>query len=181
MLTSGKTPFAVGGETAIRRVGRVAECTSPLTRQAVRLRRFESSTLRNFISGYGTDYYRKPRCIGHTRKKCREYRDRGYNLRHRTAVFPVRGEYPQTDKGSGKRLNDSIWATVLGIARTLGVTEKYALYDISYVNAIMYSRAMPMPGDKGENGNAPLYDGSKDANDPENFKDFTDDDEVVRI
>lgn len=49
MLTSGKTPFAVGGETAIRRVGRVAECTSPLTRQAVRLRRFESSTLRNFI------------------------------------------------------------------------------------------------------------------------------------
>ena len=87
MLTSGKTPFAVGGETAIRRVGRVAECTSPLTRQAVRLRRFESSTLRNFISGYGTDYYRKPRCIGHTRKKCREYRDRGYNLRHRTAVY----------------------------------------------------------------------------------------------
>ena len=95
--------------------------------------------------------------------------------------FPVRGEYPQTDKGSGKRLNDSIWATVLGIARTLGVTEKYALYDISYVNAIMYSRAMPMPGDKGENGNAPLYDGSKDANDPENFKDFTDDEEAVRI
>ena len=27
----------------------MAECTSPLTRQAVRLRRFESSTLRNFI------------------------------------------------------------------------------------------------------------------------------------
>ena len=95
--------------------------------------------------------------------------------------FPVRGEYPQTDKGSGKRLNDSIWATVLGIARTLGVTEKYALYDISYVNAIMYSRAMPMPGDKGENGNAPLYDGSKDANNPENFTDFTDDEEIVRI
>ena len=45
----------------------------------------------------------------------------------------------------------------------------------------MYSRAMPMPGDKGENGNAPLYDGSKDANDPENFKDFTDDEEVLRI
>ena len=95
--------------------------------------------------------------------------------------FPVRGEYPQTDKGSGKRLNDSIWVTVLGIARTLGVTEKYALYDISYVNAIMYSRAMPMPGDKGENGNAPLYDGSKDANNPENFTDFTDDEEIVRI
>ncbi len=85
---------------------------------------------------------------------------------------PKRGEYSQTDKGSGERLNDSIWATVLGIARTLGVTEKYALYDISYVNAIMYSRAMPMPGDKAENDNTPLYDGSKDANDPREFQGF---------
>ena len=94
--------------------------------------------------------------------------------------FPVRGKYPQTHQGSGKRLNDSIWATVLGIAKTLGVTEKYALYEISYVNAIMYSRAMPMPGDMAENSR-PLYDDSKDANNPENFTDFTDDEEVVRI
>ena len=84
-------------------------------------------------------------------------------------------------RGLGDVYKRQIWATVLGIARTLGVTEKYALYDISYVNAIMYSRAMPMPGDKGENGNAPLYDGSKDANNPENFTDFTDDEEIVRI
>ena len=68
----------------------------------------------------------------------------------------------------------------LGIAKTLGVTEKYALYEISYVNAIMYSRAMPMPGDMAENSR-PLYDDSKDANNPENFTDFTDDEEVVRI
>nr|DAI22990.1 MAG TPA: hypothetical protein [Caudoviricetes sp.] len=44
----------------------------------------------------------------------------------------------------------------------------------------MYSRAMPMPGDKSEGNDKPLYDSSKDANDPENFKDFTDDEEVVR-
>ncbi len=44
----------------------------------------------------------------------------------------------------------------------------------------MYSRAMPMPGDKAENDNTPLFDSSKDANDPENFKDFIDDEEVVR-
>lgn len=45
----------------------------------------------------------------------------------------------------------------------------------------MYSRAMPMPGDKVENDNTPLYDDSKDANNPENFNDFTEDEEVVRI
>lgn len=44
----------------------------------------------------------------------------------------------------------------------------------------MYSRAMPMPGDKSESDNAPLYDDSKDANNPANFNDFTDDEEVVR-
>jgi hypothetical protein len=36
---------------------------------------------------------------------------------------------------------------------------------------------MPMPGDMAENSR-PLYDDSKDANNPENF---TDDEEVVRI
>lgn len=44
----------------------------------------------------------------------------------------------------------------------------------------MYSRAMPMPGDMAENSR-PLYDDSKDANNPEKFTDFTDDEEVVRI
>lgn len=44
----------------------------------------------------------------------------------------------------------------------------------------MYSRAMPMPGDMAENS-IPLYDDSKDANNPENFTDFTDDEEAVRI
>lgn len=43
----------------------------------------------------------------------------------------------------------------------------------------MYSRAMPMPGDKAESGETPLYDDSKDANNPANFNDLTDDEEIV--
>ena len=61
----------------------------------------------------------------------------------------------------------------------MGVTEKYALYNISYVNAVMYSRALPMPDDEKED-DKPLYDDSKDANNPDNFKDFTDDEEIVK-
>ena len=62
-----------------------------------------------------------------------------------------------------------------------GMTDKEALYDISYKNAIMYSRAMPMPNDETEN-DQPLYDDSLDANNPDNFNKFNDfeDEEVVR-
>ena len=38
----------------------------------------------------------------------------------------------------------------------------YALDDISYVNAIMYSRALPMYGDEDEDDGV-RYDASKDA------------------
>ncbi len=62
-----------------------------------------------------------------------------------------------------------------------GMTDKEALYDISYKNAIMYSRAMPMPNDETED-DQPLYDDSLDANNPDNFNKFNDfeDEEVVR-
>lgn len=58
-------------------------------------------------------------------------------------------------------MNDSIWATVLGISKTFGVTPEYALHGISYANVIMYSHAIPIPDD-GED-DAPLYDENKDA------------------
>ena len=63
-----------------------------------------------------------------------------------------------------------------------GMTAREALYDISYKNAVMYSRAMPMPDDL-KDEYSPLYDGSKDANDPENFSKFNDfeNEEVVRV
>lgn len=69
--------------------------------------------------------------------------------------------------------NDSIWATVLGIARTFNISPQAAMYDISYANAIMYSRATPMYGDENDEGSA-LYDDRKDANNPNLFKDIGD-------
>ncbi len=62
------------------------------------------------------------------------------------------------------------------------MTAKEALYNISYRNAIMYSRAMPMPDDEKEDANKPLYDESLDACNSHNYNKFTDfeDEEVVK-
>lgn len=44
----------------------------------------------------------------------------------------------------------------------------------------MYSRALPMPGDTNYKENAPIYDATKDACNPHNFKDeFIDEDEII--
>lgn len=68
----------------------------------------------------------------------------------------------------------------MGIAKNFNVTANYALYEISYVNAIMYSHAVPMPYD--EDDDAPLFDESKDACNPANFaNDNFVDEEIVRI
>lgn len=75
-------------------------------------------------------------------------------------------------------MNDSIWATVLGVSKNLGVTIEYALDEISYVNAVMYSRAMPMYGDRKED--RPAYDESLDANVVGRFDDFDGDEEIIR-
>lgn len=68
------------------------------------------------------------------------------------------------------------------MAKTFGITEKQALYDISYTNAIIYSKSVPMYGDKPDNMNedAPIYDETKDANNPDFFNDF-EDEEVIRV
>jgi len=63
---------------------------------------------------------------------------------------------------------------VLGITKTLNCTVDYALYEISYQNALMYARAMPMYDDEKEESSNPLYDDSKDACNPDNFNDFED-------
>lgn len=77
-------------------------------------------------------------------------------------------------------MNDSIWATVLGIVKTFNCTPDYALNEISFSNAIIYSRAIPMPGDEKETDNKPIYDESKDACNPDNFKDEVfDKDEII--
>lgn len=45
----------------------------------------------------------------------------------------------------------------------------------------MYSHAVPLPNDKTDDPkeDAPLYDDSKDANNPDNFSDFIGDEESV--
>lgn len=69
---------------------------------------------------------------------------------------------------------------MLGAAKTLGVNEKYVLYDMSYVNALMYSKVVPMYGDKSEAENQPPFDASLDANDTDKFNDF-EEEEIVRV
>lgn len=74
-------------------------------------------------------------------------------------------------------MNDSVWATVLSIAKTFNVTPQFALYEISYNNAILYSRCVPTYGDySSKTDNAPIYDESKNAN---NDIDLDDDSEEI--
>lgn len=68
----------------------------------------------------------------------------------------------------------------MGIAKTFGITDKQALYDISYQNAILYSSAMPMPKDEDNDGDVLPYDETKDANNPDLFNDFADE-ETIRV
>lgn len=77
-------------------------------------------------------------------------------------------------------MNDSIWATVLGVAKAFGITAREALYDISYANAILYSRAVPLYGDTSDEGGLPPFDDAKDANNPALFNDF-EGEKVIRI
>ena len=58
--------------------------------------------------------------------------------------------------------------------------QKEALYNISYTNAVMYSRAVPLVGDESED-DAPEFDESLDANNPDNFDKFSnfEDEEIV--
>lgn len=68
------------------------------------------------------------------------------------------------------------------MAKIFGITDKQVLYDISYKNALMYSRAMPLPYDKNDGG--PLYDDRLDANNPDNFNRFNNfegEEETVRV
>ena len=61
------------------------------------------------------------------------------------------------------------------------MTPDYALHEISFTNALLYSRAVPMPGDTEEESDAPLYDDSLDANNQANFEDFEDEIDVTEI
>lgn len=64
----------------------------------------------------------------------------------------------------------------------MGMTTEQVLYDVSYTNAIMYSRTVPTYSGKKDDDNdkKPLYDDSLDANDVSKFNDF-DEEEIVKV
>ena len=72
----------------------------------------------------------------------------------------MRGESSKTHKGSG----DSIWGSVIGWSKSLGVTVEHVLYEMSYMNCVLYSAALPHYDDIADS-----WDPLKDGNDPSNF------------
>lgn len=72
-------------------------------------------------------------------------------------------------------MNDSIWAVILGMSKNLGLTPDYILNELSYENLIMYSYSLPSY----DVGETEEWDESIDANNPDNFND-TDEEEEVR-
>lgn len=71
-------------------------------------------------------------------------------------------------------MSDSVWSMVLGIAKTFNQTPQFALYGISYRNAILYSKAMPMYGDgeTDKGSGTENYRADLDASDPANAGKF---------
>lgn len=61
----------------------------------------------------------------------------------------------------------------MGWSKNFGTTVEHVLWDMSYLNCIMYTSAMPMYGDKED-----TWDEALDANNPANFTD--NDEEFVR-
>lgn len=62
-------------------------------------------------------------------------------------------------------MTDSPWAVVAGIAKSLNLPLEYALYDMSYSNAMLYGASLPqyIPKDKRGEDNSkgnPKYNGT---------------------
>ena len=79
----------------------------------------------------------------------------------------------KADKGGGQ--SDSIWGVIYGWAQALHVTPDYILHDISYENLLLYSQASPSYSTNKTQEEE--WDDSIDANNPENFKSKTDNDD----
>ncbi len=60
---------------------------------------------------------------------------------------------------------------ILSAVKGLGLTPDYVLYEMSYANLLLYSAAFPVDEDTKESDKKkPLFDASKDANNPNLFK-----------
>lgn len=56
---------------------------------------------------------------------------------------------------------------ILGWAKTLNTSPEYVLYEISYENMVLYTKAMPYYDDEKDD-----WDDSIDANNPNNFNNY---------
>lgn len=72
----------------------------------------------------------------------------------------MRNKSSKKDKGSG----DSIWGLIISWAKNLNVSTDVVLYDMSYVNLMLYSAATPQFDDEKD-----TWDEKFDANNPDNF------------
>ena len=59
----------------------------------------------------------------------------------RSYFFPARNQPAAPDERSER--NDSIWALVAGTVKAFCLPIDYVLYDMSYVNMIMYGAVLP--------------------------------------
>lgn len=80
--------------------------------------------------------------------------------------FPDRDKPAADDEGGG---NDSIWAVVAGTVKAYNLPIDYVLYDMSYVNMIMYGAVLPSyrsrkDGDKGRNAGQDIIRADDPAN-----------------
>ncbi len=69
---------------------------------------------------------------------------------------------------------------ILGVCKNIGCTPDYALYEMSYANVTLYSRATPTYEDIKESKGKKKFDESLDANNPDNFN-MQGEEEIVRI
>lgn len=72
----------------------------------------------------------------------------------------MRNKSSKKDKGSG----DSIWGLIVSWSKNLNVSIDVVLYEMSYINLMMYSAAMPQFDDEKD-----TWDDDFDANNPNNF------------
>ena len=81
--------------------------------------------------------------------------------------FPCRGERDSTDENR----SDSPWGLIYNLSQGLGIPPRELLYEWSYENLLLMSRATPdyRSQRKEDTGQKPRWNPALDANEPDNF------------
>lgn len=86
----------------------------------------------------------------------------------------MRSKQAKKHSGSG----DSIWGSVYNLSRIFETTPEYVLYEISYVNLIMYASSVPSFDDEKKEDDS--WDERLNWDNPDNFTDSdTDTDDTI--